>query len=147
MRLDGIPVHPITVHFPIALLTTSLVWDGIGLWTGASVWWTMSFWTLVIGLSAALPALLTGFVEYARLPSDASSQSTATWHLMLTGSAVTLFLVSLLVRGGPDEPSGVPLIGALTCSVIGLLLLTVGGHLGAQLVYHYGVGHTGGAET
>lgn len=147
MRLDGLPVHPVTVHFPIALLTTTLLWDGIGLWTGASLWWVMSFWSLAIGLASALPAIVTGFVEYARLPSENPAQSTATWHLMITASAVSLFLVSLLVRGGPDVPSGARLIGALACSGIGLLLLTVGGHFGARLVYQYGVGSNSEPET
>lgn len=134
------------MHFPVALLATSLLWDGIGLWTGASVWWTMSFWTLVFGLATAFPAIATGFVEYAQLPSEAPVQSTATWHLMLTGSAVTVFLVSLLVRGEPTQPAGRRLIAALACSGMGLLLLTVGGHLGARLVYRYGVGHDGSSD-
>lgn len=100
----------------------------------------MSFWTLVAGLGTSIPAILTGLVEYAGLPPDAPSDQTATWHLILTGNAVTFFLLSLLVRGGPEMLEGGRLIGALLCSLVGLALLTAGGHLGAQLVYLYGVG-------
>lgn len=140
MRIDGLPVHPVTVHFPVALLTTSVLWDGIGLWTGTSLWWALSFYTLAAGLIASVPTLMTGFVEYARLSPDAPSQVTATRHLLLTGSAVCLFLASLLIRSSPDEPAGAQLLGALSCSGVGLLLLTIGGHLGARLVYQFGVG-------
>lgn len=141
MRLDGLPLHPITVHFPIAFLSGSLLWDGLGLWLGTPLWWTMSFWSLVLGLATALPALLTGFIEYAQLSPETPAEQTATRHLLLTGCAVTLFLGSLLVRGGVEPPTGGRLIGALACSCAGLGLLTAGGHLGARLVYRHGVGH------
>lgn len=147
LRFDNLPVHPLTVHFPIALLPVSLLWDGLGLWLGTSLWWTMSFWTLSLGLVAALPAILTGFVEFARLPSGTPADRPATRHLMLTGGAVTFFLVSLLARGGPDEPEGARLLGALVCSGVGVGLLAAGGHLGARLVYRYGVGVGASSES
>lgn len=129
-----------SVHFPIALLSTSVLWDGLGLWTGAAVWWTLGYWTLGAGLVASLPAIATGFLEFVRLPPDAPAETLATWHLMLTGTAVASFLGSLLVRGGTDPLVGGRLMGALTCSIIGLGLLGIGGHLGAKLVYEYGIG-------
>lgn len=128
------------MHFPVALLPVSVVWDAVGLWLGTAQWWTMSFWTLALGLGASLPALLTGFVEFAKLPSESPAARTATWHLMLTGGAVTLFLTSLLIRGGPEMLEGERLIGAIGCSIVGLGLLAVGGHLGGTLVYQHRVG-------
>lgn len=142
MRIDDLPLHPITVHFPIALLCTSVLWDGLGLWTNTSVWWTLSYWTLTGGLVTALPAIVTGFLEFVTLSLDAPTENLVTWHLMLTGTAVTSFLGSLLVRGGTGVPTGGRLIGALTCSVVGLGLLVAGGHLGAKLVYEHGIGPT-----
>lgn len=129
-----------TVHFPIALLSTSVLWDGLGLWTGAAVWWTLGYWTLVVGLVTALPAIATGFLEFVTLPPNAPAGTLATWHLMLTGTAVASFLGSLLVRGGPEVPMGGRLMGALACSIVGLGLLAAGGHLGAKLVYEYRIG-------
>lgn len=140
MRIDGLPVHPITVHFPIALLSISALWDGLGLWTGSSLWWTMSYWTLVAGLVASLPALGSGFVEFVTLPSDSPAGNLVIWHLMLTATAVTCFLGSLLIRGEMTAPTGGQLAGTLAFSIVGLVLLAAGGHLGAKLVYEYGVG-------
>lgn len=140
MRFWNVPVHPMLVHFPVALLSASLLWDGVGLWTGAALWWNLSFWTLVVGLVAAVPAAATGLAEYAKLSAESAAELTATRHLMFTGAAVTAFLVSLLVRGGPEIVRGPRLAGALACSALGLGLLAVGGHLGAILVYEYGVG-------
>lgn len=142
MRIDGLPVHPITVHFPVALLSVSVLWDALALWTGTGTWWTISYWTLVAGLIASLPAIATGFAEFVALPSDSPASTLVTWHLMLTGTAVTSFLGSLLVRPGMDALSGGRMAGALAFSLVGLVCLTAGGHLGAKLVYEYGVGRT-----
>lgn len=145
MQMWGIPMHPMLVHFPVALLSTSVLWDGVGLWTGTPMWWELSFWTLVVGLLASLPAALTGFIDYVQLETDTPPERIATWHLMATGGAITVFLGSLLVRGGPEVLQGTRLVLALTCSGVGVLLLSVGGHLGAELVYEYGIGQHDGA--
>lgn len=142
MRIWAVPLHPMLVHFPVALLSVSLLWDGVALWTGVPLWWALAFWTLVVGLVASLPAVATGLADYAQLSPDTPAESTATRHLLFTGTAVTAFLGSLLVRGGPEALGGARLAGALACSGVGLVLLAVGGHLGALLVYQYEVGRS-----
>lgn len=144
MRIDRLPVHPITVHFPIALLSISVLWDGLGLWTGTDLWWTTSYWTLVAGLVTSLPALASGFVEFVNLPSESPAGDMVIWHLTLTATAVTCFLGSFLVRDGVTAPTEGQLAGTLAFSIAGLALLVVGGHLGAKLVYEYGVGQVTG---
>lgn len=140
MRLDGLPAHPLVVHFPIALLSTSLLWDALGLWTGIPTWWTMSYWTICAGLGMGVPALGTGFWEFVRRPLSPPADRIATWHLLCTSAALTSFLGSLLLRTGTEAGSPPYLTGVLACSLVGVLLLAIGGHLGATLVYQYGVG-------
>lgn len=140
MRFLKVPLHPMLVHFPVALLSVSLLWDGVGLVTAGSVWWALSFWSLVVGLLAALPAAATGLVDYANLSVETSAGSVATRHLLFTGAAITAYLVSLLIRQAPDPLQGRRLVAAVASSAVGLGLLAVGGHLGALLVYEYGVG-------
>lgn len=140
IRLGGEPLHPALVHFPIALLATSLLWDGLALWHGDPFWWQMSFWSLVAGLVAAVPAAITGFVDFAALPPDHPAEQPAIWHLSAVGIAVLLYLGSLLVRGSPEPPVGGDLYGALALSGLGLIALLVGGLLGGRLVYRHGVG-------
>lgn len=140
MRISGLSLHSLFVHFPVALLPVSLLWDVLGLWTGDALWWTMSFWTLVVGLLAAVPTTGTGFVAYARLSPGSPAELTATRHLLFTAAALTAFLASLLVRGSPEELKGASRVVALICSGGGAALLAAGGHLGAVLVYRHGVG-------
>lgn len=140
MRVWNVPLHPLLVHFPVALLSVSLLWDGVGLATGESLWWALSFWTLAVGLLTSLPAVATGLADYVDLSTETAVGKTATRHLLFTGAAITVFLASLLIRQGPAPIDGSRLLGAVTTSAIGLCLLAVGGHLGAVLVYDHGVG-------
>ena len=61
------PIHPMVVHFPIALLLASLLFDLIALrWRGQECRAT-SLSLLALGVLAALVALLTGHLaEEAR---------------------------------------------------------------------------------
>lgn len=141
VRFDDLPLHPVTVHFPIALLSVSVLWDALALWTGTTTWWTISYWNLIAGLVTSLPALATGFAEFVALPRDSDTEDLVLWHLGLTGTAVTCFLGSLLVRGDVTAPTGARLVGVLAFSIVGLALLVIGGHLGANLVYEHRLGH------
>lgn len=126
------------VHFPVALWTTSIAWDALGLWRGEASWWALAYWSLAAGLVMALPALATGFAEFVRIARGDPSERTATGHMVAMSSATVLFLVSLLLHrpaAAPQSP-----IAALAASLAGLLALTAGGVLAARLVYGYGVG-------
>lgn len=139
-RLFGHPIHPLLVHFPIALWSISLVWDGIGIVLGAPVWWAISFWSLCGGTAMALPAGIAGLLDYAALAQGSPAEKVAIRHMMTMAAAGTMWLLSLIIRGGPSVPSGGRLAAALACSAAGLLLTMYGGWLGGALVYRHGIG-------
>lgn len=135
LRIAGHPIHPVLVHFPVALWPVSLLGDIVGLWRGDPLWWQLSFWCLALGLIAALPTIAAGFIDYAWLPNDHPALGTANAHMLLMSSATIAFLVSLLVRGGPAATTL-----AIAFSALGITLLVAGGWLGGTLVYRHGVG-------
>lgn len=145
LHIAGHPVHPVLVHFPLALWPTSLLWDLVGLWRGDPLWWQLSFWCLALGLISALPAIAAGFLDYASLPNDDPALGTANAHLSIIAGATTVFLVSLLVRGGPAVAASSPSMLAVVLSTVGTVLLLVGGWLGGTLVYRYGIGRVDGS--
>lgn len=145
LRVAGHPLHPVLVHFPVALWPTSLLWDVVGLWRGDSLWWQLSFWCLALGLIAALPAIAAGFLDYAQLPNNDPALGTANAHLSIMAGATTVFLVSLLVRGGAAVADSSPSMLAVVLSAVGTVLLLVGGWLGGTLVYRHGVGRVNGS--
>lgn len=141
LRFAGHPVHPMLVHFPMALCPVSVLWDLIGcLQPGEALWWRLSFVTLAAGLAAAVPAAVTGFVDFASLDGEEPASPVAVRHLVAMGSGVSLFLASLLTRQGWAPPEETRLWIALSLSVAGAAAFAAGGRFGGDLVYRYGLG-------
>lgn len=140
LRLLGHPVHALLSDFPLALLGTSLVWDVIGMLRNEGVWWAISFWDMALGVAAGVAAATAGAVDYTAIGRDDPAMASATRHMLLMGTAISLYSVALLVRGGPSPPTGMSRISTLTLEGAGLILLGVGGWFGGHLVFHHGVG-------
>lgn len=140
IRVLGHPVHPALVHLPLGLLPATVVWDVVALWHGDPLWWTLSFWTLALGLAGAVPAALSGLLEFAALPREHPGETRALQHLAAVSLAMAVFAVSALLRGGPGPPG--PGAGGWLAllSATGTLLLAVAGWLGADLVIRFRVG-------
>ena len=56
-RLLGHPLHATLVHLPLGALVSVLVWDLAALLGAGPVFWTLAFWSLALGLAAAVPAI------------------------------------------------------------------------------------------
>ena len=141
LKLLGHPLHPAIVHFPVAGWTAAVVTDALSVVLHDPMWWRVSVWLLVIGVVTALAAMTAGFIDLIALPSGQPVQQKALRHMYVMSSAWALYLIDLLVRfPGPSPVAG--WIG-LALSVAGFLTLLAGTHVGAQLVYDFGVGQTG----
>ena len=136
------PLHPLFTHFPMALWTISLLWDLLGLLREDPLWWSFSFWSITVGLIIACIAVVTGFVDFVKLPKGGPEETVAMWHMALVMTAAVLYAGSVFFRVGTTIPSGIHLIMALLLSVLGFISLLVGGWYGGELVYRYGVGRT-----
>lgn len=144
IRVAGHPVHPMLVHFPIALWTGAVVADLGGWVAGHTVWWMISFGCQALGVLAALVAMLFGLLDYASIPRQHPAQDTAVFHMLAMGTAWVMFVVSIALRGLP--PGQPPSIWATAAAVVGFATMAVGGWLGGQLVYHFGIGVREGAQ-
>ena len=140
LRLLGHPLHASLIHFPIAFLGTSLIWDVIGVIRLEAIWWTVSFWGISFGLVCAAAAATAGFIDYITIEPGDRALRTATRHMMLMLAAVSLYSTSLIVRQGASRPAGMSLIAVFALEGAGALLLGIGGWYGGHLVYHHGVG-------
>lgn len=130
------PLHPALVHFPVACWTLAVAADFAGLWLGESAWrWSGGL--LAIGCGMAVVSVLAGLLELSHVP-EGPAMRTAYWHMSLMIVAGTLFSVRLLTRledFRPLEPNAISLL----LDISGFICLTVGGWLGARLVYHHNV--------
>lgn len=143
LRLAGHPLHPLLVHFPIALWSIAAFAE-VGGWTrGGDAWWAVSFGAQALGVLVAVAAMATGALDLAALARSHPAADTAVWHMFAMGSAWLLFVASVALRGWPV--SGPPPMLASVAILAGFVAMVGGGWLGGQLVYRFGVG-VGGSE-
>lgn len=140
MRLTTHPIHPPLVHFPIALLGTSLLFDVVGLVREDPVWWAIAFWNIALGLAVAVVTASTGLFDSLKVPEQSPASPVVIRHLSAMAGALTLYGAALAVRAGPAAPQGWQVTATLTLELAGLVLLVLGGFWGGELVYRHGIG-------
>ncbi len=140
--VTGLPGHP--SHPPL----TDVV---IGLYSGAAAFAVLSavgvseenlavaWWlALVAGLVVTVPTALTGLLDWLKIGIGTPIWRTATAHLLTMVTATLVFVVAAVTGHGgyvDREVTG----AALALTLIGLVLLTLGGWLGGTVVYVHGM--------
>ena len=137
MRFFGNPLHPMLVHFPIAFWVTANLCDAAAL-LGVEGAWRLAWLALTAGVAAALVAAIAGLLELTRI--EDSAIGAAMRHVMLMVSALTAYAAALLLRTSHWQPVSEPSLLPVALGAAGFLLLVLGGHHGATLVYRLGVG-------
>jgi uncharacterized membrane protein len=136
----GAPMHPIFVHFTIALTASSLIFDALGFFTGRASLTAAGGWTLVGSALMTLMTISTGLTSSTRAPvEEGEARSFLRAHMALGlifyGLLVVMTLWRLFLWQAGAGVSWLYL-GALA---IVSLVMTVQGYLGGELVYRYGV--------
>jgi uncharacterized membrane protein len=138
--IAGHPIHPMLIPFPIALWVFSLVADIIYLWRDNAAWEWIAFWTLLAGCLGAVAAAIFGLIDYFAI-KDKQVVKIANWHARLNVLALLLFAASWYLRtDNGSDMVGDSLKIPFALSVIGVLVVTVSGWLGGELVFKHGVG-------
>jgi uncharacterized membrane protein len=134
------PVHPMLIPFPIALWIFSLVADVIYLWRDNPIWRDyIAFYTLLGGILGAAAAAVPGIVDWLSI-KDREVKKIADWHARLNVIALVVFAADFYLRTerGSTWVSGSTTI-PLLLSVVGIVLITISGWLGGEMVYVHGV--------
>jgi uncharacterized membrane protein len=139
MRLFGHPIHPMLVHFPVALWTVAA-----GAYVAGAAGVTASVDMIAKfanggGLAMAMVAMLAGLLELRSIGSQSAAMRVATWHMMIMAAAWVCFLVALMLSISPAFDHATAEIAAAGCAVAGFLLMGVGGWYGGRLVYEFGI--------
>ena len=138
--IGGHPIHPMLIPFPIALWVFSLIADLIYLWRGNPVWrdW-IAFYALLAGIIGAVAAAVFGIIDWLAI-KDRQVKKIANWHARLNVIALLIFAASFYLR----TTDGSQMVGGsytipLVLSVVGVILITISGYLGGELVFKHGV--------
>lgn len=134
-------IHPFLVHFPVALLTTALVFDLLGVLLGREELSRAGWWAQLAGTLGILAAVISGLIAKGEAlipPSAAGTFDTHQQLAFLTAGAFTaLLLWRIGMRTGIDRARRrlylILFAAALFC-------LWVGAWYGGELVYKFGVG-------
>lgn len=134
-------LHPLLVHFPIALLTLSFLFDAVSAVTRKpqferSGWWTLLSGSIGLGLTITSGLFAEGTVtigEEAREHFDT--------HEEIAFVVATVYVVLLLWRIANKSLLPVRRRGVyLFLSLVGCVLIWLGAWYGGELVYRFGVG-------
>lgn len=134
------PIHPMLIPFPLALWFFSLIADVIYLWRGNPVWkdW-IAFYALLCGIVGGAAAAVPGFIDWLSL-KDGEVVKIANWHARLNVIALLIFVASFYLR----TTNGASMVGGsytipFVLSAVGVILITISGWLGGELVFKHGV--------
>src|SRR5688572_30750161 len=136
----GAPMHPIFVHFTIALTSASLVFDALGFLLNKTSLTAAGRWTLVGSAVMTLMTISTGLTSSTRAPiEEGEARSFLRAHMALglifygLLLAITFWRLSLWQNG-----RGVSWLYLASLAIVSLVM-TMQGYLGGELVYRYGV--------
>ncbi len=120
---------------PIGLWIFSLVADLIfkfGL--GGAIWNDVAFYTLGGGILGALLAALPGFIDLTDIRNP-KTKSIAIWHMLINLLAVAVYALNFWLRLHRPAGDNLPIL----LSVVGVILITISGWLGGEMVYVRGM--------
>jgi uncharacterized membrane protein len=137
----GAPIHPMLVHYPIALWTTSVITDLIFYFNRNNSLILISKFLIAAGIIGAILAALPGLIDWLTI-TDPVAKKTGNLHLILNVIALILFCVSLYLR---MKNYGATLVGfhlkiPFLVSVVGWLLMAISASFGGKLVYEHRMG-------
>ncbi|MDP3089854.1 MAG: DUF2231 domain-containing protein [Nitrospira sp.] len=134
-------LHPMLVHFPIALLFASVLFDVASTALMRDSLREGALWLLGLGLLGGLVAAVAGrFAEHAAEKAGVAEALIET-HEMLAyvtlGIMAIMFLSRLLLR---NRFTIRVLAAYLAVATVGLVAVSATGHTGGNLVYEHGAG-------
>jgi uncharacterized membrane protein len=140
--LGGHPVHPMLIPFPLALWTTSFLVDILFYFVRHPTLLVIAKFMLAAGCIGALAAAVAGFIDWLAIPKG-EVKKVANWHARLNVLALVIFTISFLLRlGRYSDLVGRKLTIPFLLSLVGVILISISGWLGGELVFRYGVGQT-----
>ena len=135
-------IHPIVVHFVIAMALISVVFDMIGVLTKRSNLFEVSFWNLLMATLAIFVAIIFGQVEAGLASPYGASRDILNFHSTIGWSlaGVLAVLTSWRYVARQKDPNILPKGFLILDGLLAALVVTQV-YLGDKLVWIYGL-HT-----
>ena len=145
--IAGHPIHPMLIPFPLALWATSFVVDVLFYFLRHPTLLVIAKFMLAAGCIGAIAAAIFGIIDWLAI-KNGEVKRVANWHARLNVAALVVFAISLFLRmGSYSDLVGRRLTIPFLLSFVGVILITISGWLGGELVFRYGIGQTGNEES
>ncbi len=135
------PLHPIFVHYTIALLSIGLLCEILSRIIKTDTLKNVAWWNLLFGFMAVIATAITGLIDEESVPHSGEVREIVETHealgLSALGIFILLFIIYTLMRVDILRKYAVL---ALIVWIIGVVIIFTGGLFGGKLVYEYGVG-------
>lgn len=135
------PLHPMVVHFPIALLSTAILFQVLEALLKRDFFREAALWLLSLGMLGAVVAIVTGILQEEAVEAAGVPEHAIERHETAAFATVAVFAVLWTMRrfrGRRWVPTHPAIASVL--ALAGLILLGVTGYLGGSLVYTHGAG-------
>lgn len=136
----GHPLHPMTVHFPIALYLLGVLLTIGYLWRGQQDYERFAYWTFILSWLATIVASFVGLMDQSQIELDDPRRASVNPHI--TAGVALLIINGLLVY---MRFRWADVLTRYRRLYLGLMLLGVvavlaTGWLGGELVYRWRIG-------
>ncbi len=131
------PIHPMLVGFPITFFFAAFAFDLLSIIRQDDQFWLIGEYLSMAGVISGFIAAIPGSLDYFyTLPKNSSAKKRGTKHALLNITAISGFIIALILRGqGIAGNSIVTLI-----ELFGIVLLCIAGWHGGTLVYRNQIG-------
>ena len=138
------PLHPIFVHFSIALTSTSFAFDTVAALLGSASLALVGWWTLAVSTIATVGTIATGVSSRLRLPmEEGPARAYLRTHMAIGPTFLGLLIAVSTWRASLWQHGRVtPWIYLAAMSGV-VIVMAVQGYLGGALVYRFGTGVRG----
>jgi uncharacterized membrane protein len=143
-KLLGHPIHPMLIVLPLGLFIGAVVFDALYLWRGSPALAAVGYWNIAAGVVGGLLAAVFGLIDWFAIPSGTRAKRIGLLHGGSNVVVVLAFGVIWLMRGNAADTA--PTTGLFLLEIAALVLGSVAGWLGGELVDRLGVGVDDGAH-
>ncbi len=134
MRVFGVPLHPLLVHFPIAFWAVVPVLDLVALYAGTGPWWGLALGATIVGLASGAAAIVAGLIEYLQPSLVGIDMRLAARHGVRTALAWCVFALKMIVAALVPQANW-SMVMCLGLDLIACALLAQGVYFGTRQVY------------
>ncbi len=135
------PIHPITVHFTIALFSLAVLFEILGWLLKKESLRQAAWWNHLFAVAAVIVTVLSGRAAAATAPHNESIHRVIEIHetlgYIVLGGILVLFAWRTVSRG--KYLTRMPLVYAIA-GLLSLGVMTVGAYYGGELVFTHGMG-------